>query len=243
MPIIHISSDALPPSLHGPTILCPQNKLPFFWATVWVQLDCAHLKPGTMRKKLAAVGRFYTYAENIHGLNTDTIIGQGRLDQAYDLVTGYLLTLSNQARNAQTDYSVGWRTVRDFICTTMKYAASGKNYDILQRDLLRFERKLQNFNPNPIRRPAQTVRAIPATVIEELYKIITPGSFMNPFRSTTAAWRNYCIYIALLHFGLRRSEALLLPVGAIKCGKHPETRFEAYMRSNKTDKVLRRRFR
>src|SRR5690606_8265061 len=43
-------------------------------------------------------------------------------------------------------------------------------------------------------------------------------SIRNPFRSKMQRWRNYCILLAMLHQGLRRGEALLLPVNSIKSG-------------------------
>jgi integrase len=65
------------------------------------------------------------------------------------------------------------------------------------------------------RRRRQKIRALPAAVVEDLYELAWPDSSRNPFRSAPNQHRNFVIFLLLLHQGLRRSEALLLPVDAV----------------------------
>lgn len=59
-------------------------------------------------------------------------------------------------------------------------------------------------------------RGLPALVIEEIYDLILPDSPRNPFRNEALRWRNFVLVLLYLHQGLRRSEAALLAVDAVK---------------------------
>ncbi|KAA0687606.1 hypothetical protein DS837_05150 [Azospirillum brasilense] len=65
-------------------------------------------------------------------------------------------------------------------------------------------------------RPPSPIRALPAVVLEDLYRLFNPASPDNPFRTPALRWRNFLIFLLLLHLGLRRSEAALLPADAVK---------------------------
>src|SRR3546814_1434311 len=56
-----------------------------------------------------------------------------------------------------------------------------------------------------------------------MYEIFDPEGARNPFRTEWQRWRNFCILLCLLHQGLRRGEALLLPVDVIKRGLDERT--------------------
>lgn len=60
-------------------------------------------------------------------------------------------------------------------------------------------------------------------MVDDLYDIFAPNSKRNPYRSESERWRNYCLFLFYLHQGLRRGEALILPVDAIKAGVDRDT--------------------
>jgi integrase len=66
------------------------------------------------------------------------------------------------------------------------------------------------------RNTPETTRSLPASTIEALYHILDPESESNPFPRSPTRWRIYVAFILMLHQGLRRGEALLLPVDAVK---------------------------
>src|SRR5690606_41638544 len=70
---------------------------------------------------------------------------------------------------------------------------------------------------SPVRpKPPAAIRALSATVVEDLYEIFSPTSSRNPFRTQALKWRNYLIFLLMLHLGLRRGEIAILPADAIK---------------------------
>ena len=53
-------------------------------------------------------------------------------------------------------------------------------------------------------------------MIEELHEIFHPSSQRNPYRTEPIRWRNFTIFMLLLHLGLRAGELLGPTAGAIK---------------------------
>lgn len=60
------------------------------------------------------------------------------------------------------------------------------------------------------------VRALPSTVVQDLYEIFRPDSARNPFKTEALRWRNLVIFMLLLRLGLRRGEAALLCINSFK---------------------------
>src|SRR5690606_6010354 len=67
------------------------------------------------------------------------------------------------------------------------------------------------------------IRALPSIVVMELYEIFEPLSYINPFRTAREKFRNYLIFLLLLHLGLRRGEILLLGLDAFHSEFDPST--------------------
>ncbi|HKQ83197.1 MAG TPA: hypothetical protein VJS42_13475, partial [Steroidobacteraceae bacterium] len=61
-----------------------------------------------------------------------------------------------------------------------------------------------------------TVRSLPASTVEALYLLLDPDSRHNPFTRESTRWRIFVAFVLMLHQGLRRGEALLLPADAVK---------------------------
>lgn len=96
-----------------------------------------------------------------------------------------------------------------------KSLKSIRTLDKLQARLERLERLYKSLSPGKPRNPTFP-RALPPTVLLELYALIDPLSNTNPFRTEPLRWRNYLLVLLLLHEGLRRSETLVLPLDALK---------------------------
>jgi integrase len=60
------------------------------------------------------------------------------------------------------------------------------------------------------------IRALPSTVVLDLYEIFRPDSPRNPFKTEAIRWRNLVIFMLLLRLGLRRGKAALLNVNSFK---------------------------
>ncbi|BEV15533.1 hypothetical protein HBDW_23210 [Herbaspirillum sp. DW155] len=60
------------------------------------------------------------------------------------------------------------------------------------------------------------VRALPASVLSELFELVVPGAEANPFKSPATQWRAYCTFLLLLNAGLRRGETLTLRADFLK---------------------------
>ncbi len=68
------------------------------------------------------------------------------------------------------------------------------------------------------RRRPESIRSLPAEVVEHLYEVLDPESKSNPFQNMASRWRVYTLFVLLLHQGLRRGEVLVLPIDVIKSG-------------------------
>jgi integrase len=86
----------------------------------------------------------------------------------------------------------------------------------------RLETLYEQISPSRPAAPAP-IRALPAVVVEDLYRLFNSDSPDNPFRTPALRWRNFLIFLMLLHLGLRRSEAAILPAEAIKEDFDPAT--------------------
>lgn len=140
---------------------------------------------------------------------------------------GFFVRQSNSAlRGGAT--SGFWRNALAFVrsCVTRlsrSAAISSPQIDEVHSRLLRLERLYSSLHMRRAKRP-QTIRALPAAVLTEVYELIDPQSARNPFRTESIRWRNFVLILLMLHQGLRRSEALSLPADAVKSDWNPKTR-------------------
>jgi integrase len=104
-----------------------------------------------------------------------------------------------------------------FITDMLRHA--GNSYGARTADmevrLLRLDALYGQLQPVS-KRPPPPIRALPASVIEDLYEIFRPDSPRNPFKAEWIRWRNLLIFMLLLRLGLRRSEAALLLTRSFK---------------------------
>lgn len=209
----------IPPALRG-WILTDERHVPRYWATVWETLHGGSLSDATLSAKLVSIDRFYRSVHEQTGHDClDRLLGDGDFSRVEACLEGFLVRVNNATALSRTDRSQDWRTalefVRDILERRSRSAAVTEATDLAQARLLRLDRMLRTLRVDRQPKP-KAPRALPASVIEDLYVIIDPASPRNPFRSEAQRWRNFALFVLYLHQGLRRGEALILPVDAIK---------------------------
>lgn len=226
MTLERIRSPRLPPNLNG-RVLTDDRGAPRYWATVWEALHGADLSDSTLAAKLLAVDRLYHSVREQTGADClDRLIADGDFDRLESCLEGFFVHVRNASTNSRTDRSVDWRAalefVRDIFERRSRSDSTARSFDLIQARLLRLQRLYASLNVS--RQPKlKAMRALPAAVVEDLYAIADPTSARNPFRSEGQRWRNYALFLLYLHQGLRRGEALILPIDAIKEDFDPKT--------------------
>jgi integrase len=216
MPHLRTRATIIPAPLRGWTIVDDSYR-PRFWATVWVDVLNAAQADSTKAAAMAAVDRFYSSAsDQFGGDRLDRAISAADFDTLEDALSGFLSRLKNESMIVSVDREVTWRTALTFVNDVMTHlgTAAGSTMSEISTRLQRLSRLYSQIKPSAPKTPAP-IRALPAAVVEELYDIFNPESDRNPFRSTSQRWRNYLIFIVLLHMGLRRGELLLLAADAV----------------------------
>lgn len=225
---LHNSQSIITPvALHGPILTNPISGMPRYWATVWASVDGARLAESTLQKKLHAIDALYKSVTIQTGEdNLDQLISDLNFNMIEPCISGFFTQLSNESAQLGTDVSQRWSAAFSFLKNTLDYLVNTSpevhRLEEMHAFLLRLERLYSSLKPLKKKRPL-TLRALPAVVVEDLYDIIEPNSPRNPFRTERSRWRNFILIILLLHQGLRRGEALLLPSDVIKEGLHPDT--------------------
>ncbi|WP_191969554.1 tyrosine-type recombinase/integrase [Neorhizobium galegae] len=141
----------------------------------------------------------------------DKIITSLDLDALEEILLGFLAQLRNRARHDNVDMSPVWTAVTSFVFGLIERAGleEGSLATQMRARLSRLESLYSQVRPNP-ERVSAPLRALPASVVTELYEIFNPVSPRNPFRMQEHRWRNLLLFLILLRLGLRRGEAGLL---------------------------------
>jgi len=223
---IRLREPQVPASLHG-WLLVDRFGIPRYWPTVWSALDAASLEESTLAAQLAAIEQFYQSVETQLGEDClDRLIAHLEFAALESCLEGFFVGLRNRSAQNTGNQSKTWRTVIGFVkACTDRIARSGKfktPIDEIHSRLLRLERLHSALNLRRVRRP-ETVRALPAVVLEEIYELIDPASSRNPFRNESLRWRNFALVLLMLHQGLRRGEILVLAVDVLKTAYRPDT--------------------
>ena len=202
--------------------------LPRYWATVWLTLDGAGLAHNTIRKKLAAIEGMYQTAIQVFGHDDlDDLLFSLNFEKIETLLTSRFVQLQNATTQRAVDNSASWhngytfiRSVLERLCTSESQLGALRQ---LTTKLLKLDRQFKSLNPSPARSKPMALRSLPASVVSELYEIVSPNSARNPFRTEGLKWRNFCLVLILLHLGLRRGEALLLTLNSLQSAINPKT--------------------
>ncbi len=229
MPCLKLRHPSLPPSLAGWT-LTNRHGRPRYWPTIWVEMAHAHASNRTRQVHLGALDRLYASAEAQLGTDRlDHALAAGDFHVLENVLAGFLGKLRNDGLISGADRSGAWRTVVTFVGDVMRLHGTSTSAELseMESGLRRLERLYGQLSPTPAstRTP---LRALPAVVIEDLWQQFDPTSTRNPFRNPALRWRNFLIFLLLLHLGLRRGEVGLLPANAIKDEFDPTTGADRY---------------
>jgi integrase len=194
--------------------------LPRFWATAWEALHSGGLSDSTLSAKLLAVDRFYRSVQEQTGRDClDHLLADGDFNCLEACLEGFLVPLNNAAAMSGGDRSADWSSALGFVCDILerrsRCPAVTEVADLMEARLLRLDRQMKSLRVDRKAKP-KAPRALPASVVEDLYQVADPASARNPFRSEGQRWRNFALFVLYLHQGLRRGEALVLPVDAVK---------------------------
>lgn len=221
---IRLRHPILPESLTG-WVTINGIGAPRFWATVWADILLCGVSESTRGQHLAAVEKLYQSAaeQNSHN-KLDRLITTFDFDELEAILGGFLAKLRNESAVKRIDHEQTWQTALRFIRDVINHVghSAGTEFGHIHARLLRLNTLYGSLAPKADRPPAP-IRALPALVIEDLYEIFHPESSRNPFRSVSARWRNYLIFLLMLHMGLRRGEVLILPADAVRDDFNLET--------------------
>ncbi len=216
---LQISEAFVPSRLAGPTLV-DEFGLPRYWALSWTVIDGARLKTSQLRRQLAAIELLYRAVEKRVGSDClDQILTVGDLKALQPILEALFIELTGRSISEGFASNQNWTFIFRFVQRVLERGAetsTGK--------LHRLQAKLQHLNnlygqlvrAQPFEQG--NLRALPAAVLEDLYELVDPFSKRNPFRSEGNCYRNYALFLLLLHLGLRRSELCALLADAIRSG-------------------------
>lgn len=218
MPIL-LSETSVPARLAGPTLV-DKFGIPRYWALCWSTIDGTGLKSSYLRRRLAAIELLYRSVEERTGSDClDRMLTDGDLERLQPALEGLFIELTNRSAVKGFASNQNWTFLFRFV---ERIIERGAETDIGK--LHRLQAKLDHLRKLYVQlipaRPfdAANFRALPAAVVEDLYELVDPFSERNPFRSEDNRYRNYALFMMLLHMGLRRSEACGLLADSIKSG-------------------------
>ena len=227
MPCLKLRDPSLPPSLAGGFDRPPRPAT--FRPTIWVEMAHARASGRTQQVHLGALDRLYASAEGrLWGRSVGRAVpgGEQFLDVLEQVLAGFLGKLRNDGLISGTVAPAPGERRSGSLATSCGCSSAAEVSDMKSR-LRRLERLYGQLSPTPPSTRAP-LRALPALVIEDLWRQFDPTSGRNPFRSTPLQWRNLLIFLLLLHLGLRRGEVGLLPANAIKNEFDPAAGEERY---------------
>jgi integrase len=215
--IIQLNDCQVPRSLRGP-VLIDASGLPRYWAAVWSTAAAGALADSSHLKKLRYLENLYQHADELRGC--------GALDDALasldELALGQILeswfvSIRNKPQTTATD-ETRWQVGFNFVRSVVSWIAKSNSDRALRQIDVRLHQLSVLYSQFRVkkRNAPETIRSLPASVVEALYQLLDPESANNPFPRIRTRWRVYVAFILMLHQGLRRGEVLLLPVDAVK---------------------------
>ena len=222
--LVVLSEAFVPKRLAGP-MLVDHLGLPRYWALSWSAIDGAHIKLSYLRRQLAAIDILYRAVEQRTGSDClDDVLTTGNLDVLQPVLEALFIELNGRSVSEGFSSNQNWTFILRFVQRTIERGAAtdiGKIHH-LQAKLHHLSRLYSQLVPVRSFRQ-RNLRSLPAVVVADLYGLVDPFSKQNPFRSEGNAYRNYVLFLVLLHLGLRRSEACGLLVDSIKDGRDYKT--------------------
>lgn len=210
-----------PRELLGPVPLDGHGR-PRFCGTIYVDIIQGHLAQSTRAASVDAIQQLHqTAALQYPPIDVDAALLEGRMDELEALLASHLMRLRSHSKPGSIAAKRNWQRVLNFVGAILSHAGADAGREALRAKLLRLERLYAQLSPTRARGP-KVIRALPATVVEELYEIFSPGMERNPYRTASLRWRNFVIFLLLLHLGLRAGELLSLRVASARSEFDPQ---------------------
>jgi integrase len=216
--IIQLSGPHVPDSLSGP-LLVDEYGLPRYWAVVWSAALTGALAESTQIKKLRYIDNLYRHADELLGYAAlDDALGTLNDSHLAQILESWFISIRNQVRTTDAD-ETRWQVGLGFVTAVTSWIAKSDAGETLRKIEIRLHQLSVLYSQFRVkkRNAPDMVRSLPASTVESLYQILDPESKTNPFPHAQTRWRVYVAFVLMLHQGLRRGEALLLPVDAVKC--------------------------
>lgn len=225
-----LRSELVPRGLSGFVCLSETHE-PRFWGAIWIEVLNDAMRPSTKQRRLRAINRIYSYAQDRHGGSDclDKLLADQEIDALEDILIGFLASLRNQTARDGKNRSATWETSLAFVVDILRHGSNSSEFraGAIEARLRRLSQLYGQLSPAPVRAPVP-IRALPPVVIEDLYEIFNPSSDRNPFRTEAQRWRNLLVFTLLLRMGLRRGEAAILLRNAIEDEDDPSTGEKTY---------------
>ena len=200
-------------------VLTDEYGLPRYWVTVWASMRSNNWAPSTGMKTLRYVEALYTFSDELNGVGyLDDVLAACDVERLGSILEAYFISLKNRpsiTEAAEKQWRAGLTFVRDVLRHLCQSGKGRAKLDDIEARLLHLDALYSQLHITKSKRP-KILRSLPAAVVSELYEILDPESTKNPFVRTRVRWSVYIAFILMLHQGLRRGEALLLPVNAVK---------------------------
>lgn len=217
MTCIKLRDTSIPASTKG-WLLVDNFGLPRFWATLWADVLKANLAQTTRSSHLYAIDRFYQSTDLKFGTDSlDRMLSDLDMPLIESALSTFLATLRNDGSLRGINNNQAWASATTFVSDIVSHLSTTSDIDYgkVHSRLLRLDRLYSQVSPARAK-PSSAIRSLPAIVVDDLYELFSPDSARNPFRNSVLKWRNFLIFLLMLHLGLRRSEIAILPADAIK---------------------------
>ena len=172
-----------------------------------------HLAESTQTGKLRYIEDLYQHADRILGPNgLDDALADIDDGALADVLESWFVSIRNRPRVTRAD-ELRWHAGLGFVTDVLTWLSRSRIPDDRLRGIeARLHRLSTLYSQLHVRksRQVETVRSLPASVVEALYDLLDPESSRNPFRHAKTRWRIYIAFVLMLHQGLRRGELLLL---------------------------------
>ena len=218
MPITRLRTPDVPKALNGWIVIDAVGR-PRYWSTIWSDIIRASLNDSTKSRLLGPVDCLYQFVEEL-GDDLDVLITNLDLERIENALGGFLTLVRNESARKTIDGNQKWSSALRFVLEILEFLSLGGKAESseLAANILRLQRLYSQLSPSRPPPPVP-IRALPSLVLDELYGVFNPISSVNPFKSEAVRWRNFTIFLVLLHLGIRRGELLVLRVG-LKINTH-----------------------
>jgi integrase len=215
--LVQLSNISVPVLLRGP-VLNDRRGLPRYWSTVWSTIVAAPFAASTHIKKLRYIENLYAHADAYVGKDSlDDALGLMDEDRLSIIMESWFVSIRNRSNGTDSDEK-RWQTGLDFVTSVVAWVSIKHADDRIRSIEKRLHRLSTLYSQLHVRRvnPVETIRSLPASVVEALYEMLDPESNLNPFTRLHTRWRVFMTFTLLLRQGLRRGELLLLPCDVVK---------------------------